>query len=126
MAPSKSLRCFDLILRPERWPSKRAFSFILAVDYFGPVANRGDTVYVSHAHRVRQTGGDYIMSTGHGAATRYAIVHVQGSSPTTWRALTYGWNAEGTSFGKTRVRLSRSKWRPAYRVRAVTYAGARP
>jgi DNA-binding sugar fermentation-stimulating protein len=100
---------------------RRTLSFIMNAGYLAPICDRGDKVYVTRSHRVRAKGGEYIMATETGGKVRYVIVNVESATESTWYALIYGWNRRRTSFGKTRVRLSRAKWRPAYRVRAFVY-----
>jgi len=107
----------------ETWPYRRARSFIMSTRTFAPVCDTGDTVYVIRSSRVRAKGGDYIMMSGAGDDARYVIVHIERPTGSTWNALTYGWKDDDprNSFNQSRVRLSRAKWRPAYRCVGYRY-----
>jgi hypothetical protein len=94
-------------------------------DQFGPVAHRGDTVFVIRTGRVRASGGDFILASGPADKPRYIMVHVEGATASTWNVLTYGYAAEsdGRRYRQTKRHLSRAKWRPVYRCVGYRYSG---
>jgi hypothetical protein len=102
---------------------QQAYSLVMDTDYMAPAYSRGDAVYCSPCNRVRATGGDYILVTGAGADARYVMARLRRATGSSWHGLIYGWNRDRAHFRKTPVRLSRAKWRLAFRVRGCLRAG---
>jgi hypothetical protein len=107
------------------WPCPGARSFIIPDDQFGPIAHRGDMVFVIRTGRVRASGGDFILASGPADKPRYIIAHVEGATASTWNAVTYGYATESVGrYLKTKRQLSRAKWRPVYRCVGYRYSGS--
>jgi hypothetical protein len=101
---------------------QQAYSLVMDADYMAPAYNRGDAVYCCRSNRLRESGGDYILVAGAGLEACYVMASLQRATGSSWHGLIYGWNRDRAHFRKTPVRLSRAKWRLAFRVRGCLRA----
>jgi hypothetical protein len=104
------------------WCTRGALAFSLVVTEAGPapIYRPGSTVYCSRTRRIRARGGTYILTAGTGAARRFTLLHIERATKSTLHGLLYSRKPEG-GLRKEPVKLSRSKWRVAFRERGVTF-----